>query len=395
MKSGLKLALWMAIVSMLGGCWDRTELNDLAMITALAIDQTDDNKIRTTVQVMIPQNQSGGASAGMSSGGGAKQTTVRSSDEGVNLADALSRLQQRLPRKLFWGQCKIFILSEKLAKSGIKEQFDLMVRHPQLRERGNMFVSEGQASKALELFPPIERSSAEVLRKLSDLQIGASVTLEQLSMKLKDNEKAFFLPLVRILPPVKSAEMPFITIPYIQGTTIFKGDIMIGTISERTTRGVLWVRDEIDEYTVTFQIDEEGLVSLKPVNAHVELLPAISGDKWLITVKVRAQGDIVQNGTSLNPLNPRWMHKLNEAFKHDVRQRIERALNEVQRQYKADIFGFATAFHRKYPRQWEANKQRWDEIFPAVEVRLDIETTILRPGLVNAPAGMPIDEVKR
>ena len=44
---------------------------------------------------------------------------------------------------------------------------------------------------------------------------------------------------------------------------------MVGTISEAETRGVLWLRDKIEGYTVSVEIEgEEGLVSLNPVRPY-------------------------------------------------------------------------------------------------------------------------------
>lgn len=190
MKTFKKSAILFLLIFFLGGCWDRTELNDLALITAIAFDKAETNQVKVTVQIVIPQNQSGGGMMGGGSGGGAaKRSTVRSEESGFDTADALSKLQRKIPRKLFWGQCKIFIFSDTLAKSGIREQFDFLVRHPQPRERGFMFISKGKAADALELFPPIERSSAEVLRKLTELQIGIRVTMEQLSIMLKGDSQ--------------------------------------------------------------------------------------------------------------------------------------------------------------------------------------------------------------
>lgn len=393
MKVCIKSLILILLISLLGGCWDRTELNDLALITALAFDKSENNQIKVTVQIVIPQSQGG---VGMMGGGGsgtAKKTTVRTEEHGFDTADALSKLQRKIPRKLFWGQCKIFIFSESLAKTGIREQFDFLVRHPQPRERAFMFISKGKAADALELFPPIERSSAEVLRKLSELQIGIRVTIEQMSIMLKGDSQTAALPLLYILPKNKSAE-PFQTIPYIFGTAVFKKDKMVGEISEKVTRGVMWIKNEIKEYTVTYEANEaEGLVSLKPVKANVKLIPKIEGEKWKMTLKVQTEGDIVQNSTLLNPMNPDLLSNMNKAFANDVRGRIQLALQEIQERLKVDILGFATEFHRKYPKQWEKNKDNWEELFPKVEVNLDIKTQILRPGLINSPGGMPKEEV--
>ncbi|GAA4856123.1 Ger(x)C family spore germination protein [Paenibacillus vulneris] len=404
MKPFKKLICALPLILLLEGCWDRTELNDLGLITAFALDKGKNNNVLVSVQIVIPQNQSGGIASGGGGGGvggGAmKRTTIRRA-EGIDTADALSKLQRVIPRKQFWGQCKVFIFGEDLAKSGIQEQLDFLLRHPQPRERGLMFVSKGKAGDALELFPPIERSSAEAIRKLSDLKIGMQVTMEQLSIMLKGESKAAALPLLYILPTTKSAD-PYQTIPYIFGTAVFKKDRMIGTISEDLTRGVLWINNEIREYTVTFKMkgagrtgkEDSGNVSLKPIRASVKLIPNIQGKQWSMTIKVITEGDIIQNGTVLNPMDPELLDQMNLAYQKDVTKRIQRALDEVQHRLKTDVFHFAREFHRKYPKQWEASKDRWDEIFPKLKVNIEVNTNITRTGNLNAPGGLPLEEVK-
>ncbi|MBY0011229.1 Ger(x)C family spore germination protein [Paenibacillus typhae] len=380
----------MFIFVFLAGCWDRTELNDLALISGIAFDKTEDNRIETTVQIIIPQNQGEGGKTG-----GALQKTIVRSEAGINISDALSKLQRKIPRKIFWGQCKTFIFSKDVAESGIKEEFDFLVRHPQPRERAYMFVSAEKAAEALEVFPSIESSSSQVLEQLANLQVGITVTLEQLSMMLKGEARTAVLPLVRILPKNKSAK-PFQTIPYIDGTVLIKKDKMIGKITEKTTHGLMWILNEVDEFTLSFAMDkDEEVVSLKPVKARVKLIPAISNDKWMMTIKIKAEGDIIQNETDLNPMNPKVLNMMNEAFKEDIEGRIKKALQVIQQENKTDVLGFATAFHRKYPHQWEKNKDRWDEMFPRVEVTLDIKTSIQRPGLINSPGGIPEEEVQK
>ncbi|MGW9528351.1 Ger(x)C family spore germination protein [Paenibacillus terrae] len=396
MRTLMKTAVFIPLLLLLGGCWDRTELNDLALISALAFDEAENNQVRATVQLIIPQNQTGGGAmgGGPSGGGAAKRTAIRS-ETGLNITDALSKLQRKIPREMFWGQCRIFIFSESVARAGIRKHLDFLIRFPESRERAYMFVSKGEAAKALELFPPIENSSAQVLRKLADLRIGMRVTMHQLSLMLTGDSRTAVLPMIYILPKNKSAE-PFQTIPYLLGSAVFKKDKMVGEISERVTRGVMWLRNEIGEYTVVFESEgSEGLLSLKPVKANIKLIPKIEGETWAMTVRVKTEGDIIQNGTMMDPMNPKLLTLMSKGFEDDVSERINSALHETQQRHKVDIFDFAQAFHRKYPKQWEKMKDRWDEQFPKVEVKTEIEAKILRPGLISSPEGVPKEEVKK
>ena len=42
----------------------------------------------------------------------------------------------------------------------------------------------------------------------------------------------------------------------------------------------------------------------------------------------------------------------------------------------------------------ETNENRWDQLYPEVEVNIDVEGHIRRQGYITQPGGMPKKEVK-
>jgi len=170
---------------------------------------------------------------------------------------------------------------------------------------------------------------------------------------------------------------------------------MIGAMSEKIMRGMMWLTDEVGEYTVTFGMkgSAEKFISLKPIRARIRLVPSIRGDKWIMTVKAHVEGDMVQNETPYNPAEPSILSEMDKAFEEAVRRRIELCLHQAQHKFNADIFDFADAYHRKYPKLWEREKKNWDQRFPQVEVKTDITAHITRLGLIQAPGGMRKEEV--
>src|SRR5690606_23548777 len=58
LKGGGKRALcllWVASLLILSGCWDRKELNEIALIRAIGIDRTEDGQVEVTLLQAIPQ----------------------------------------------------------------------------------------------------------------------------------------------------------------------------------------------------------------------------------------------------------------------------------------------------------------------------------------------------
>ncbi len=388
--------LSLCVLVLLSGCWDRVEINDLAIVTAAAIDVTDDNQLELSLQVFIPKALGSGGGQGGGGGGGEGPVTVIRSHKGVNMSDAISKLQSGFPRKIFWGQCKVFIFGEKLAKKGIQKEIDFILRHPQTRERSYLFVSKGKAKPLLEYQPSVERFTAESIRELSTLKIGMQVTTQDIDEMLIGEAQAAAIPIVFVTETsVEKGQGKPVANATIHGTAVFKKDKMIGRMSEKATRGILWLRDEMETYTVT--VEPKGMtgeISLNPVSAHVKLIPQIQNEKWKMLVKIDTEGAVVENGTNLLLSSPQSIKTVEKAFEKAIKKRIELALHESQHTVKADILGFGEEFHRKYPKQWKQIKNRWDQVYPDVEVKIDVEGHVRRQGYITKPGGMPENEVK-
>ncbi|GED71774.1 spore germination protein KC [Brevibacillus reuszeri] len=392
MKKIILIPLSLLCILMQSGCWDRIEINDLAIITAVAFDKASEKEIELSAQVFIPRSFSGGTA---SSSSNKSPVTLSRTTKGVNVADALSKMQANLPRKVFWGHCKIYIYGEELAKEGITELVDFLTRHPEPRNRAYMYVSKGKAKEMLSLTPTLEINSAEVVRKLSGLDVGMKVTLLELQKMLEGNEKTAVLPMISIMKPEKAAQ-PMKTNPYLIGTAVFKDGKMSGLLSERYTRGAMWIRNEIASTTVTVKAKSvRGFVSLNPIREVTKLIPKIENGKWKMLVEVETEGDLIQNGTNLDLTVPKLMKIMENALRDDIETRIKGTLAMAQKELKADIFDFATHFRRKYPREFAAVKDKWEQVFPKVEVEVVVKAYIRRPGLSTIPGGIPESEVRK
>jgi spore germination protein KC len=162
------------------------------------------------------------------------------------------------------------------------------------------------------------------------------------------------------------------------------------------TRGVLWLRNEVKQANVTVTPKgEKGKITSTLIRAHTELIPKYEKGKWKMIVKATAEDDIILNGTKLNLMNPKYTKMIEKELAKETDKLIRAALKKVQKEMKADIFGFAEVFHRKYPREWNRVKDRWEEIFPDVEVVVKTKAYVRRPGIGTTPQGLPEQEVKQ
>ncbi|MEH7249474.1 Ger(x)C family spore germination protein [Neobacillus niacini] len=381
-KRTFTLFLLVCLSSMfLTGCWDRTEINDLAFILAAGMDKGKKNNIELSVLIFIPQAQQSGQGSGMSGGGSSGQTFVRSA-EGETVADAMARLQEALTRKIFWGQNEVLLIGDKLAKKGISEQIDFWMRHSEPRIRADVFVSKGKAKTVLKAMPELEKDASKQLRKIVKTHIGVKVTVKDLLQMLSGESNAAVLPWVENLPQSQMDKKK--AIPTINGAAIIKDGKMVGRLSDKETRGILWPRNEIKSGVITISFkDEKGYISLNLLRSQNELIPSIKNGKWSMHVKSNAELEVIQNTTKHNLFDPNIKKKTEQKVKNEIEQREKFVFTEVQRKLKADIFGFADEFEKKYPQIWKQKRKQWNEIFPEVAVSFETKVNIKRTGLAD------------
>jgi len=244
----------------------------------------------------------------------------------------------------------------------------------------------------LELIPPLERHQAEVLRELSESKVSLHVTLKDLAEMLVGDAGDAALPYLTTLPPPVGKGQQH-TIAYIAGTAVFRDDRMIGTLNQQKTRGLMWLRDEIKFSVVTLSPEEaDGFISFYLLRSRTKWLPRIEGDRWSMTVEITTEDDVVENTTSLDLLDPEVTRALEAELEREIVRRIELTLKQVQQEMKVDIVGFAEIFHRRYPREWRKVQDRWDEKFPEVEVRVEVDAKIFphAPGSERAARLLPV-----
>lgn len=373
----------LVLAPLLGGCWDRKEVNDLALVTGLAIDQRDDDLIEVSVQIFIPQDSSQGDQSSGEATGGIGTTFVQTAS-GSNIADALAQLQTKFSRRIFWGHTAVYIFGEDKTKQGVKNELDYLMRDTEPRERSFIFVSKGRAREILEKHSVLERNTSEVLREMALNKTSISSTMAHLMEMLEDESKAALLPWVDILQTPHQNDQTK-GIGYIDGTAILYKGRLIGVANNRVSRGILWAVDKMDNAIITIRPEHsEGTLSVQLLRNRTFLEPVYTNGEWSVTIHVSCKNQLIQNTTGINiAQSAASLSSIEKQLEHNIEERIHLAVDEARNKYKADIFNIAGAFHRKYPQLWKKHEKEWDTIFPTIKFAVQAKASILRPGMFN------------
>ena len=382
MKVIRRLLFGVITVFLLTGCWNRIEVNDIAIVTAIGLDLVEDNMIRLTLQVAIPTKL---GPTGGSSGGGKERSTFVISEKGVTVSEAYRNLQMKLSRRVFFSQSRVLLIGESLARKGIFNIIDFYTRFQQPRMNSFIMFTEEAASEVIKNIPNLESVSAEETKELAKLSVGLKVYVRDfLNMLLTDGVEPY-APQYKLTSLEVDTENESGKVQTINGAAVFKKDKLIGWMDETETRGILWLRNEIEGGVISIKIPKEkggGNISFDIIRSKTQILPHHEHGQMKITVNVTSEMSAIENASKLELFNPKVIEEIQKNIEKEIKDRIQIVVNKAQKDFQSDIFGFGQAVYREYPKAWNTfYKKNWNHEFSQVDVNINSKVYIRRIGL--------------
>ncbi|CAM3667479.1 MULTISPECIES: Ger(x)C family spore germination protein [Paenibacillus] len=394
MKRILALVLLHIVVALLlGGCWNRRELNELAIAVAAGVDWVDD-RYRLTVQVAIP-----GQLTAKKSGGPQAPATLFTA-EGDTIFEAARRMTQISPRKIYFSHLRMFLIDEAMAREGIAKVLDLLSRDHEFRPDFYLVVTKGAtAEETLKIMTSMETIPANKLYE--SLQISEktwspsmAVTLDELINDLISTGKHPVLTgLVitgnRDLGKTRKNIENIETLSQLKysGLAVFKYDKLVGWLNERDSRNYRLITGHVKSSVgfIPCKDKNEGKIVIETLRTEAKMKGSIVNDRPEMDIKIRLEGNIgAVECSGLDLSQPATVRELEAEMEKDIKQSLEAIVEKVQTELKVDIFGFGEALRHSHPRAWKRMKEAWnDRYFPNLETRIHVDYKIRRTGTTN------------
>ena len=177
MKSRIRTAIVLAVVAalspVLAACWDKTELNQLALVSMAGVD-SDPESGEITVYYQIINPLSGPSAKGMP--GGSEQSPVYTyAIKGRSYGEIRSNIYKILPRKLFVAHYKVIIVSQRAAKQGIRNLINFIEMMPTNRAAVPMLVAAEPIDRIMNTITPLEKVPSDAIVSRLDMLIDHSL----------------------------------------------------------------------------------------------------------------------------------------------------------------------------------------------------------------------------
>ncbi|MDQ0974469.1 spore germination protein KC [Neobacillus niacini] len=382
MKVMRMLLIWGITLILLAGCWNRVEINDIAIVTAIGLDLVEEDQLRLTLQVAVPSKL---VTGGTGESGG--KSTIVISETGASVSEAYRNIQGKLSRRIFFSQSRVLLIGEDLAKKGVFHIVDFHTRYAEPRINSFIMFTKGKASKIINSMPKFEGVSAEEMRELAKMSVGFKIYVRDfLNMLLTEGiepfASQFTLKPLEVNTKNKSGEAQAVN-----GIAVFKGDKLVGWMDEVETRGLLWLRNEIKTGVITVNIPEEkggGNISMEIVRGETNIVPILKRGELKLDVDVVTELSVIENDSKLNLFDTKVIEEIQTYAEEKISKRIEMIVEKAQKEYESDIFGFGQSVYKKYPKEWNTHyKENWENEFAQTKVAIHSKAFVRRIGLIK------------
>jgi spore germination protein KC len=388
-KKLLILPLILLLAATATGCWDRRELNDLAIAVGIGMDKNGD-QVQVTTQIVNP-----GEVASKKSGGGySTPVTILSATEPTTF-EAIRKLTTVAPRKIFSSHLRVLVIGEDLARQGIEKVMDGISRNHEFRSDFYIIVAKGTSAKhVLGILTPIEKIPANKMYSTLEMSEKAwaptvKMQLDKVVSDLSNPTKDTILTGIKISGDratgtkkrnVDKTE-PFANLQY-SGLALFKHDKLVDWMNESESKGYNYIMGNVNTTVGHLQCPKGGTLAVEVVRTKSKIKGAVADGKPKITVDLHVEENIGEVQCKIDVTKTESIVQVEEIAKNLLKKIMEAAIRKAQKN-KADIFGFGEAIEDADPAAWSEMKKDWAQLFADLEVSLNINVQIRRIGTTS------------
>ena len=321
-----KLLFILLIPLFLGGCYDYQELNDLAIISGIAIDYEDDYEV--TFEVLESQKESN-----------EKASYVKAT--GKTISEAFAKASLKIHKEVYFAHVKVILFSEKIAKDYMQDVTDYILREPNIR---NIFypliVLDGKASLILENKNEASPVTSVALEKAltknrSTPKIAINMDFETMMNNFVDPKKDAYL------NTIKKDETTFT----LSGMALFKGYQMVGQLSEQETSLFNLLKNTSDNTFIKmacpFKEDKTITIDLYH-NRDTDI--KVKEDNILIDSSLK--GSVIEDNCEIDFRTSSSYEELSHTFSDEIKKEINHLIKKIQN-FQSDVLEFQNIYYQK------------------------------------------------
>lgn len=311
----LVIAISMGLVS----CYDYKDINRITFATTMIFDETPVGDLEIYIDTMKPYRSSNESSD--------KGKRIIYKGTGKTVAEAIKDLNMQASSNINFTQCKAYIFTENVAKSGIRKYMDVINKNQELMIKSYMFVLFGNPEELLTQVEGDEEYLGvyidELVRKVQDNpRVIATNANNYLDARTNYNN----LLVLGALQVKNSGNKKTLEL---SGGAIFKDEVMVRKIGSSESMSFNFLTNNINSGTLEAinPQDVSGFVTLEITDSKTKTSLEYDGQRIKLFKNIKIKCYIAESQSRL---------MINE----DVLSFIEQQEEGLIKQYCQLIFGF-------------------------------------------------------
>lgn len=298
-----------------------------------------------------------------------------------SIFEAKKKLSNVVAYPVYFKHLRVLVLGEELSEHEdlVREIMDGLSRDFVINKKLRIAVAEGKAKDILEVVPKalkqeeIEGSLFALLKGSKNTSRYVSKTLSSFIAEMYQGET--------IVPRIRVGNDNDIKV---FGGCIFKDYKMIGHLDDLEVRTISFIKNDgsLELIKVPYK---DKTISYEIIGEKVKRKLIRNEDELTMKIDIETEGDLQQYilGDRLKEHGIDELESMEKAIKKVLEDEVNNMVNLLQKKYRSDPIGIGEYISKFHPKVWKEVSKDWEEVFPEMNIEVNVDPKIRRRGLVQ------------
>ncbi|RNB78537.1 Ger(x)C family spore germination protein [Brevibacillus fluminis] len=339
------------------------DLDKRALVVSIGVDQGEKLPYKITVKIAVPSAETQKA---------ASNPFILLSEEAFTITEAVRLLKSKVSKELDFGQAKMVIIGEGLAKKNVHDVIDWLLRRRDIQKIALMTMGRPRALDVLKVKPVNEKLAANALILFFDksgTESAFTLTehLADFHRRLKERGKDPFLPIV------EASDQHYI----VDKVALFNKEKMVMELTKQETRllhELMYDFKKVD--VVSANKRDRVAVSISDLKTKYQF--DWNQESPIIRVHMEMRGTLEESHRSIK-VN---LHAFEQEINKTSNDRIRRLLQKLQKG-GVDPIGFGLQYRASHHDHPDDEWKKWQQLYPKVVFNVTTNLCIRSTGLIE------------
>lgn len=362
----MKKILLIIMLLLLTGCSDYRELSDMAMVSNIAIDKELD-KFKIIVQVLDSTKKNDDNES---------PSVILYDSTGLTLHEAFRNITLESPKKLYIGHVDTIIIGESLAKDGINNFIDFILRDAEMEKDFNLIITTDPINEVMNVLTP--------LISIPSLNISSSI---KISKELKGNvvdisfDEFVSNTLIEGIDPVlpilyikkmdsKNEDInPENRLVLSKNTAIFNKYKLINYLSEDASLGLNLINNNTTSSVITFKCDNESYASIELLTSKSKFKYDYKNNK--INININLTGTLSELNCNMDTKDIKIVKDLEKQAENRIKEILDNTIIALK-ENNSDFIGIGKYLYQNNYKYYKSNKENIPNLIKNINSEYDV-----------------------